>query len=192
MAFVSPQDGATVAGAVALEMVANGITIERDADHVHFGMAQTEGSIYLEPGEHDLCLQVGNGAHEATDVTHEISVLVEVSSREDWCKTVAEADTLFDATEASADEFALRQVAYENVRRLLFQLEAGLDHVDADAREAVGGSLAARKATAEAWATAVDEDAAQVARSEAVADNPTAAGPGTPWVLEHCLVDLGS
>jgi hypothetical protein len=28
----------------------------RDADHVHFGGGQSEGTIYLEPGVHELCL----------------------------------------------------------------------------------------------------------------------------------------
>lgn len=76
--FKLPTDGATIAGGVRVEMTADGIAIEEageagdgaghfqliadqactptgqsigmDADHVHFGKAQTEGVIFLEPG----------------------------------------------------------------------------------------------------------------------------------------------
>ena len=95
--FTSPEANAQVAGSVELEMAAEGITIEeageardgaghfhviadagcvstgegiaKDADHVHFGKGQTTGLIYLEPGSHDLCLQVGDGTHQALDIT---------------------------------------------------------------------------------------------------------------------------
>ncbi|MGQ0745120.1 MAG: DUF4399 domain-containing protein [Acidimicrobiales bacterium] len=103
--ITSPADGATVTGPVKLVMAANGFAIEpagavRDgaghfhvmadvgcvapgtiipvgaADFNHFGKAQTEAELTLAPGQHKLCLQAGDGAHVALDLTHEITVTV--------------------------------------------------------------------------------------------------------------------
>lgn len=105
VSFASPEDGAEVTSPVTVEMEAEGITIEPAGEvregaghfHVmvdvgcvergetipgdtegyhHFGKAQTEAELELEPGEHTLCLQVGDGAHTALDLTHEIAVTV--------------------------------------------------------------------------------------------------------------------
>lgn len=125
--FSAPTDGATIAGGVALTMAAEGITIEeagevhdnaghfhviadagcltagtavpKDADHVHFGKGQSEGTIYLEPGSHELCLQVGDGVHAALDLTDTVTVDVGISDRDQWCTVVDEADGLFDAND---------------------------------------------------------------------------------------------
>lgn len=105
VAFTSPKDGDTVSNPVKIQMEATGLTIEPagevhenaghfhvivDADcveagqiiptddaHRHFGMAQTEAELTLAPGEHTLCLQLGDGAHTALDFTETISVSVE-------------------------------------------------------------------------------------------------------------------
>lgn len=103
--FAAPEDGATVARRVTIVMEASGVDIEpagevregaghfhvmidagcvepgatvpSDDQHVHFGRAQVEAQLFLEPGDHDLCLQVGDGEHSALDITHEIRVTVD-------------------------------------------------------------------------------------------------------------------
>jgi hypothetical protein len=106
VAFASPADGATVGSPVAIEMEAQGFTLEpasegvnenaghlhvmidtacvpegqvipADEAHVHYGMAQTEAELTLEPGEHELCLQAADGAHVALPITSTISITVE-------------------------------------------------------------------------------------------------------------------
>lgn len=106
VSFESPADGATVGSPVTLVMAASGVTLEpageanpgaghlhlmidtecllpgevipSDESHVHFGAEPlTEGEIELEPGEHTLCLQLGDGVHAATDVTETITITVE-------------------------------------------------------------------------------------------------------------------
>ena len=221
VAFGSPEDGEHFAGAVDLFMTAVGVTIEpagevhpeaghfhviadqdctavgapidRDADHVHFGKAQVEGKIYLEPGEHDLCLQVGDGEHTALDLTDTTTITVGVESREDWCKVIGETDDLFTTTEADTEaDFPTRKIAYENIRRLVTQLEEGISQVDAEAREMVTASLSQAKAIATAYADATDQAAADLALSVIVAENPTESGPGAPWILENCQVDIAT
>lgn len=105
VSFVSPEDGAEVSSPVQVEMQAEGITIEpadagvnegaghfhivvdaecvaegevipKDDQHRHFGDGSTQAELELEPGEHTLCLQVGNGAHEALAPTDEITITV--------------------------------------------------------------------------------------------------------------------
>lgn len=48
----------------------------RDTDYVHFGRGQSDGTVYLEAGTHELCLQVGDGTHVALDVTDTVTVEV--------------------------------------------------------------------------------------------------------------------
>jgi hypothetical protein len=57
--------------------VAAGQAVPKDEKHVHFGKGQSEGQLFLEPGPHDLCLQVADGAHIALPLTDEISVTVD-------------------------------------------------------------------------------------------------------------------
>mmetsp|Transcript_46415 Transcript_46415/g.53665 ORF Transcript_46415/g.53665 Transcript_46415/m.53665 type:complete len:191 (-) Transcript_46415:74-646(-) len=45
--------------------VAKGTVIPFDATHKHFGKAQSEGEIELEPGTHKITLQLGNAFHES-------------------------------------------------------------------------------------------------------------------------------
>ncbi|CAN5814606.1 hypothetical protein BH23ACT12_BH23ACT12_02810 [soil metagenome] len=106
VAFTSPEDGASVGSPVKIEMEAEGLTLEpaseginenaghlhvmidtdcvpqgevipADDAHVHYGMAQTEAELNLEPGEHELCLQAADGAHVALPITSTISITVE-------------------------------------------------------------------------------------------------------------------
>lgn len=102
----SPADGDAVSSPVTVEMAADGVTIEPAGEvhdgvghfHVlvdvgclepgetipadtdgyhHFGKAQTEAEIELEPGQHTLCLQVGDGEHTALDITDTVTITVE-------------------------------------------------------------------------------------------------------------------
>lgn len=57
--------------------VAVGETIPDDDTHLHFGDGSTSTDLELEPGEHNLCLQAGDGEHTAMDVTDEITITVE-------------------------------------------------------------------------------------------------------------------
>lgn len=105
--FTEPADGATVASPVTVKMAATGIAIEPAGDgtvkegsghfhvmidtecvaagsvipsddaHKHYGMAQTETTLELPAGEHTLCLQVGDAAHTALDVTDEVTFTVQ-------------------------------------------------------------------------------------------------------------------
>jgi hypothetical protein len=56
--------------------VAAGTVIPKDDNHVHLGKAQLTAEIPLAPGTHRLCLQVGDGAHNALALTDEISITV--------------------------------------------------------------------------------------------------------------------
>jgi Domain of unknown function (DUF4399) len=219
VAFSSPVDGASVAGGVPLEMTAEGVTIEeagdvhdgaghfhviadagcvaegesivRDADHVHFGAGQSEGVIYLEPGTHELCLQVGNGVHVALDITDRVTVDVGIDDLDEWCAVIDEVDELFEAADTSDDEFAVLQVGYENIRRLIAQLDDGLDQVEPDVRDDLEESLDFAADIATTFSTAEDETTAYAtvesvfARFEEPGDLP-----GTAWVAEHCETDI--
>lgn len=102
--FVEPQHNATVSSPVTVKTEARGITIEpagpvregtghfhimidtpcippgqiipADDNHKHYGQAQTEATLELPPGEHTLCLQVGDGAHRALPITETITITV--------------------------------------------------------------------------------------------------------------------
>lgn len=105
VSVVSPEDGATVSSPVKVQMSATGVAIEpaadgikpnsghfhiiidapcnaagqvvpADATHLHFGKAQTEAEVPLTAGKHDLCIQVADAGHVATDLTKTISVTV--------------------------------------------------------------------------------------------------------------------
>lgn len=62
-----------------------GDVIPDDDEHLHFEATETSAELELEPGKHDLCLQVGDGEHRAlasadegelADKTHEIEITV--------------------------------------------------------------------------------------------------------------------
>jgi hypothetical protein len=53
------------------------IPVEReDEGYLHFGDGSTSAELDLEPGDYDLCLQVGDPGHIAHDMTDEISITV--------------------------------------------------------------------------------------------------------------------
>jgi len=219
VSFTQPADEAIVVGGLVVEMSAEGITIEeagevhegaghfhviaddgcarpgetvpRDADHVHFGGGQTEGTVYLEPGTHELCLQAGDGSHVALDATDGVTVEVAVTDRDQWCAVVGEADELFTAADTDGDAFLVRQVAYENVRRLIAQLAAALDQVDAEARDEVAASLEVGSTIATAIVEADDADFAEAAVMEIFGtEGIQSDGPGPTWILENCGIDI--
>lgn len=105
VSFGSPEDGDEVSNPVRVRMEAGGVTIEpasagvhenaghfhimidaecveegqvipNDDAHRHYGMAQTEAELTLPPGEHNLCLQVGDGNHVALPLTDTIEITV--------------------------------------------------------------------------------------------------------------------
>ena len=104
VSFTEPADGATVASPVKVKMqatnfaiepageikpgsghfhimvdagcIATGEVIPKDDTHVHYGMGQTEAELTLAAGRHTLCLQAGDGAHTALDLTDTITITV--------------------------------------------------------------------------------------------------------------------
>jgi hypothetical protein len=63
----------------AKEIVPAGSVIPVDANHVHFGKAQTETEVTLAPGQHTLQLELGDKNHMAFDppiVSEKITVTV--------------------------------------------------------------------------------------------------------------------
>jgi hypothetical protein len=146
VSFSDSVDGAAVAGGVALALTAEGNieeagavhdrashfhvigdagceaageAVPRDAGHVRLGGGHSEGTIYLEPGTHELCRQVGDGAHVALDATDTVSVEVGITDHDQWCTVIGEPDELFTAANTEGDDFPVRQVASENIRRLI-------------------------------------------------------------------------
>lgn len=215
--LTSPADGASLSGGVAVAMAAEGVTIEpagevhdgaghfhviadagcvetgagigKDADHLHFGKAQADGVIYLEPGEHELCLQVGDGAHTALDITDSVTVDVGVRSSDDFCAVVGEIDELFESVDNSSDDFATKQIGYENIRRLAEQAKQGVDQIEASARNDVAATVTFAGDLAAALASAESPQAAEAAVApifEAVPDGL----PGAEWVLDTCGIDI--
>jgi hypothetical protein len=62
------------------ELPAAGQPIPMDANHMHFGKAQTEATIKLPPGKHTLQLELGDSGHIPFDppiVSKKITVTVE-------------------------------------------------------------------------------------------------------------------
>lgn len=103
--FVTPRDGDTVSSPVQVQMsvinyeidpagevvegsghfhvmvdidcIEEGTVIPGTEGHYHYGKAQTEAEIEMEPGEHTLCLQIGDGIHTATTLIDTITITVE-------------------------------------------------------------------------------------------------------------------
>lgn len=61
---------------VDVACVEPGEVIPSDDEHVHLGDGSAMTEIELEPGEHTLCLQVGDSEHVATAVTDTVTVEV--------------------------------------------------------------------------------------------------------------------
>lgn len=169
--------------------VAEGAVIGKDADHVHFGKGQTTGAIHLGPGTHELCLQVGDGAHQALAVTDRRTIEVGITDRDGFCDVVTEIDDLFDEIDNSSDDFSVKQIGYENIRRLAAQMKAGLDVVAEADRAELEETAMFVDAMTSAFVEAVDMDEAEKALVpifETIEDGI----PGGQWILDNCGVDV--
>jgi hypothetical protein len=104
VSITSPENGATVRSPFGLSTEADGFTIEpagqvragaghlhlmvdtgcvapgeaipEDAQHLHFGDGSTERELDLPMGEHTVCLQAGDGAHNALHLIDQITITV--------------------------------------------------------------------------------------------------------------------
>jgi hypothetical protein len=166
--FVAPASGATIAGPVEVEFAATNLTVEpagdvhagaghlhviadrgcvtegtpipKDAQHVHFGGGQLQGTVYLAAGTHVLCLQVGDGTHVAQPITQEITVTVGVRSLEEWCRVAGQWEALVGGVSGSAD-LAEAHAAYTGGQALADQLINGIGYTDAAHQAAVDAHL---------------------------------------------------
>jgi hypothetical protein len=217
--LTAPADFAHVAGAVPVAMAASGITIEpageshdgaghfhviadagclpegesivKDPDHVHFGQGQTEGLIYLAPGRHELCLQVGDGIHLALDVTDSVTIDVGGGSTEEWCAVIGQLDELLTATDGSDDELTAKQLGYANAHRLVAQLRDGLEYVDDDARADVDAAMTFVDELLGVIVAAPDEATLETDVETVyagVADDESF--PGIDWIRDSCGVGV--
>lgn len=168
-----------------------GTAVPRDADNVHLGGGQSEGTIYLEPGTHELCLQVGDGAHVALDVTDTRTVDIGIADRDQWCAVVGEGTELFAENDDDEIDYPVRQVGYENVRRLLAQLSAAVDQVDTDARDDVAFEIDFARTYATAYIGADDYEGAAAALMDLFGtEGVQSDGSGSTWILDNCGVDI--
>jgi hypothetical protein len=60
------------------DSLAAGTTVPSDANHLHFGNAQTEATLDLTPGRHTITLQFADGLHRSYGGRLAASVRVEV------------------------------------------------------------------------------------------------------------------
>ena len=219
--LTAPADGARLAGGVDVTMAADGITIgpagevlpgtghfhviadqgcvapgtaiAKDADHVHFGSGASTGTIYLEPGPHKLCLQVGDGAHSALAISDTAEIVVGVTDVDEWCDVIAEVDSLFATLETSAEPFAAQQAGFENARRLLAQLDDGVGTVDAEVRSDVeellhwAGVMVATMLTAESAEAAAE----LLWGPESTLPTDEFGVAGEQWIRDTCGVSVG-
>ena len=147
--------------------------------------------IYLEPGVHELCLQVGDGIHTALDVTDSVTVTVGITTLDQWCAVIEEVDDLFEATDTGGDEFAVRQVGYENIGRLIAQLDDALDLVPTDVYADLDVALDFANDLIDAPTTAADEAAAnETVESVFSRADVSDTLPGTDWVVEECETNI--
>lgn len=161
-----------------------GDAVPRDADHLHFGGGQVEGTVYLEPGSHERCLQAGDGAHIALDATDTVTVEVGITDVDQWCAVVGEVDELIGVADTSEDEFPVCQDAHENIRRLIAQLADAVDFVDADARDDMASVLELNSAAATAYVQADDEAAAARVLEPLFAEAEAQFATAEAWVLD--------
>lgn len=219
VSFTEPGAGERVAGGVAFALRADGVTIEpagevrdgaghfhvladagcadpgdaiaKDVDHVHLGKGQADGVIYLGPGEHELCVQVGDGAHVAQDVTDTVTVEVGIEDRDGWCAVIEEVDARFEEVDTAGGEFTDQKTGYTGIGRLLDQLAAAIDQVDADARADVGDAIDNAKEITDAYATAEDLDEAEANFEEIFArGEPVGTPQAAAWISDACDVDI--
>jgi hypothetical protein len=88
---------------VDTEPVEPGETIPSDDSHVHYGTGQTDGVLELEPGDHTLHLQVGDGEHTAMALTDTVEVSVSESAELTLDTTVDGSVVEWDITAENYD-----------------------------------------------------------------------------------------
>jgi hypothetical protein len=219
---VAPDDGARVAGALTVSMGAEGVTIEpagevRDgAGHFHvlvdvgcvghgdtipggvgynhFGKAQTETVLYLGPGEHTLCLQVGDGEHTALDVTDEITVNVAVTDIGEWCATISELDAISVESPEFDDDPDGARSAWAKVGALADQLLAADEGlVDAGFRDVVSAEIAVMSELGSSLAASSSPEEAEEVIATVLEDSATEENFGAveDYVQDTCGFSIG-
>ena len=222
VSLLSPADGERLYGLVTVRMEAEGIAIEpagdavegsghfhlvvdlpcvdegtsipKDVNHVHFGKGQTEATVFLPAGHHELCLQVGDGVHVAQDITDTITVEVGVRDQTEWCEVAgAMNDTIQNAKFADVttdEEFTELQATWLNGAALLDQLIKGIEHVDEEYRNDVDVMLNHMWDKAYAIIDAPNRDAAAEPHAALRAAEPAEMGPATMWMATACEEQL--
>lgn len=219
VSFVAPSGGESIAGSVAFELEAEGVTVEpageardgsghfhvvadagcvevgeaipRDVDHVHLGQGEPDGVIYLGPGSHELCVQFGDGVHVAQDLTDTVSVEVGIEDQEQWCEVIDEVDVRFEEVDNDGGEFAVQQAGYAGIGRLLDQMLAAIDQVDDEAREAVRDSVENAHEITDAFVDASDfEEAEENFEPIFASGAPIGLPAATKWIRDTCGIDI--
>lgn len=80
------------------EPVTPGETIPSDDQHIHYGTGQENGVLELDPGDHTLHLQVGDGEHTAMGLTDTAEVTVEDTASLDLSASVDGSVVEWDVT----------------------------------------------------------------------------------------------
>jgi hypothetical protein len=168
------------------ECVPEGDSIPKDADHVHFGKGQLEEELYLRAGTHDLCLQVGDGAHVAQPITETLTVTVGVETREEWCAVSNEIDAIApkgDDPDATIDDL---HSSAGKVAALIDQLQQRVDLVSEVAQEDVSAMIDHFLALTTAITGSPDVETAEARSEEFYVDVPQAVIDGSNWVDSNC------
>lgn len=212
--FTSLADGDRIAGSVDLQMVADGVVIEeagqvregaghlhvstsgecvpegqaipRDADHVHFGKGQLQDRLYLPAGTHELCLQVGDGAHVAQPITATLTVTVGVETLDEWCSVSDEIDELSvvgDDPNATIEDL---HGAATKAAALADQVQHRIDLVDEDDRDDVAAMIDHFLGLTTAITGAPDVATANARAEEIYEEVPPAVIAGSDWVDATC------
>ena len=223
VSLLSPADGERLYGPVTVRMAAEGVTIEpageavegsghfhlivdlpcvdegvsivKDTQHVHFGKGQTEATVYLPAGSHELCLQVGDGVHVAQDITDRITVEIGVRDQTEWCEVAgAMNDTLENSKFADVttdEEFTELQATWLNGAPLLNQLISGIEYVDEEHRNDVDVMLNHMWDKAYAIIDEPTREAAAERHAALKAAEPAEYGPATTWMATACEAQFG-
>jgi pyrimidine-specific ribonucleoside hydrolase len=214
--FASPADGDHIAGSIAIQMAADGVTIEpagevhpdaghfhvmvdtecveagaaipKDGGHRHFGKGQSDSVLSLPAGEHTLCLQVGDGTHLATGLTDEITVTVGVTTLEEWCGVVREVGVILDGNSLDAPIEELQPI-HADVVALMDQLIAGIDVIDDEHRGDVLTITEGQQMLSQAIVDATDATAMKAEIDELTSQVFVVAEGTYEWVGTTCGLD---
>ena len=116
-----------------------------------------------------------------------------IDSIDEWCSVIDDVDNRFETTDNSSDAFDVKQEQYQEINALLNDLDASVDIVDPDARDAVAETIA--------WAVTftdvfVAADSEQTLSEELFGEDGVFAEQeevdpaGAAWIDEHCGVDV--